>query len=158
MRRKHESEKEHTNTASDKLRLKLGRRLQHKGWIIVGIAIAAIVILILAIALGRSAHRTESYEKVSGGAGLNAEISYDCMSACERKFDFNIYILNADGQQVAVVRPDKNGKLAMALPEGKYVMLIGKRLLKDELFPQEAVTLRSGQELRLKLYYKEGAS
>lgn len=125
---------------------------------------AAIVVLILLAALvfsgGKASTRTESYKKTSGAAGLQATITYDrhCdQKPCDQKptFGFNVYIYDGNGQQVSVVRPDKDGKVNLALPEGEYVMLIGKQLGQDKLFPQELLSLKNGQTLVLKLQYKE---
>lgn len=104
-----------------------------------------------------SVKRTDSYKKVSGVAGLDAQISYDCKKSCNQKYGFNVYIFNADGQQVSVVRPDKDGHVRLALPAGDYVMLVGRQLTNDKLFPQEKLVLKNGQELTVKLQYKEGA-
>ncbi|HUS26255.1 MAG TPA: hypothetical protein VMY99_02820 [Nevskiaceae bacterium] len=122
------------------------------------IAIAALIFVIILVGtfLGNEkSHRSESYKKVSGAAGLHAVITYDAQRDT-KMFNFNVYILKADGQQVGVVQPDKDGNVNMALPEGNYVMLIGKQFGKDKLFPEEPMVLKTGQELELKLHYKEG--
>jgi hypothetical protein len=122
-----------------------------------GVIVAIVVILaiwLFALASG-GASRTESYKDVSGAAGLNASIDYDCSSSCDNKFDFNVYLFTHDGRQTNVVRPDSDGHVRLAMPEGEYVMLIGKQLGKDKEFPQEPLTLKNGKELELKLQYKE---
>lgn len=99
-------------------------------------------------------HRTESYKEVNGSAGFEASIGYDCgKQPCS--YDFNVYILNEQGQQVSVLRPTKDGKVSAALAEGNYIMLIGKQFGKDTLFPQELLKLKNAQLLELKLQYKE---
>lgn len=125
-------------------------------WTIVLAVVFFVILLVLLSNLtsGRS-QRSESYKRISGGAGLNATISYDCKKSCEQKFSFNVYILTENGQQVSVVRPDNEGRVRLALPEGNYVMLIGKQLGNNKLFPQEPILLKNGQELELKLQYKE---
>lgn len=124
--------------------------------VIITIVIFVIILLLLTLSLtlqGKS-HRSESYKKATGGAGLSAAIKYDCGDACDQKFDFNIYIYKSNGQQTNVVRPDKDGRVNLALAEGSYVMLIGKQFGKDKVFPQEALALKNGQTLELKLEYK----
>jgi len=123
-------------------------------WTVVGVAVAIIVVLLFATS-GRSDSgvRSKAYKKVSGAAGLHVAIQYDCGSDCQHKFDFNVYIMNNEGQQASVVRPDKDGVVQAALPEGEYILLIGKRLSKDKTFPQIPVVLKSGQQLELKLQY-----
>lgn len=120
-----------------------------------GLVVLFVVLIIMAASGGESG-RSESYKNVTGAAGLNASIAYDCKKNCDQKFNFNIYILREDGQQVSVVRPDNEGRVRLALPEDDYVMLIGKQIGKDKLFPQEKIALKNGRELELKLQYKEG--
>jgi hypothetical protein len=119
------------------------------------VSIVIIVAAVLALSGGKST-RAESYKEASGGAaGLQATVAYDCeRNSCDTdtKFDFNVYIFKEDGQQVSVVRPNKDGKVNIALPEGNYIMLLGKRF--GGVFPQESVSLKNGQELELKLHYK----
>jgi hypothetical protein len=117
-----------------------------------------VIVIILALVSAFMRHtdygiQSQSYVKVSGAAGLKASIQYDCASNCQHTFDFNVYILNDQGQQVSVVRPDKDGVVRSALPEGNYVLLIGKELSKDKIFPQVPVVLKGGQQLELKLRY-----
>lgn len=119
--------------------------------------IAAIVILLAIFFMsfqGAKSIRSESYKKVSGAAGLQATISYDCSKQPCNNYDFNVYIFNHAGQQISVVRPDKDGKVSAALSEGEYTMLIGKRFGNEKVFPQEPLALKNGQELELKLHYK----
>lgn len=113
-----------------------------------------IVVLVLLAVLTGGRSRSEAYKDISGAAGLNATIAYDCKKSCEHKFSFNVYILTESGQQVSVVRPDNEGRVRLALPEGSYVMLIGRQF--DKTFPQEPVALKNGKELEIKLQYKEG--
>lgn len=120
-----------------------------------GALVAIVVVVMIPVSLfnGGKPTRTESYKEVSGAAGLNAAISYDCgKQPCS--YDFNVYILREDGQQVNVVRPDKDGNVNLALAEGNYVMLIGKLFGNDKIFPQEPVSLKNGKALDLKLDYK----
>lgn len=124
----------------------------------VTVIVVAIFIVVLALwaFVGGQPQRSESYKEISGAAGLNATITYDCNKPCEQKFNFNVYVLAKDGNQVSVVRPDNDGHVRLALPEGNYVMLIGKQFGKGKLFPQEPIALKNGKELELKLHYKEG--
>jgi hypothetical protein len=123
-----------------------------------GLIVALILLAVLVVVpSGAKSTRSESYKKVAGSAGLQATISYDCNKRPCNNFAFNVYIFNPDGQQVSVIRPDKDGKVSAALSEGKYVMLIGKRFGRDNLFPEEPLVLKNGQELELKLHYREGA-
>lgn len=123
-------------------------------WLIVGVAAAIIVIVLFASAgRGDNGVRSKAYKKISGAAGLHATMQYDCKSDCQHKFDFNVYIMNAQGQQASVVRPDKDGVIEAALPEGEYTLLIGKRLNKDKTFPQVPIELKNGQQLELTLQY-----
>lgn len=122
--------------------------------IVVGAVFVALVLLITwALVANGSASRTEAYKTVKGGAGLKAVINYDCAMPCKQKYNFNVYILQENGQQVGVFRPDQNGAVQAALNEGNYIMLIGKQFGKDKLFPQEPLVLRNGQLLELKLHY-----
>lgn len=120
------------------------------------IAGIAIILIIIAIAMFKGSTSTVSYKQVSGeAAGLQATIVYDCAKdKCDtdNKFDFNVYIFKEDGQLSNVVRPDKDGKVNLALSGGNYVMLIGKKF--GGVFPQEHIVLKNGQELELKLHYK----
>jgi hypothetical protein len=120
------------------------------------IAGIAIVVIIIAIVLFKGSTSIESYKQVSGGAaGLQATIEYDCAKDkcdADTKFDFNVYIFKEDGQLTNVVRPDKDGKVNIALLGGNYVLLIGKKF--GDVFPQEQIVLKNGQELELKLHYK----
>jgi hypothetical protein len=128
-------------------------------WMICAVIALAVIVMLVwaAIATGGKSTRSESYKKTSGsGAGLNATIVYDCAKSCgSQKYGFNVYILNDDGQQVSVVRPDQTGAIRVALAQGNYVLLIGKEFGENKSFPEEKVTLKSGQELTLNLHYKE---
>ena len=133
--------------------------LQGKALTITLIVVALCILILCWIFLpsnDTAVSRTDSYKKVSGVAGLNAHIEYDCKKSCNQKYGFNIYLFNADGQQVSVVRPDKDGHVRLAMPAGNYVMLVGKQFGHDGLFPQEKLLLKDGQELTIKLQYKEG--
>jgi len=126
-------------------------------FVISALAVFIVVIIVAVLVFnGGKSSRTESYKEASGGAaGLYATIAYDCeRNSCDtgEKFSFNVYIFKEDGQQVGVVRPDKDGKVNMALPEGKYVMLLGKQF--GGVFPQESISLKNGKELELKLRYE----
>lgn len=127
-----------------------------KVWTLAALAILVILAVLLPSLLltQDKPQRTEQYKEITGSAGLNAVISYDCASSCDHKFDFNVYIFTESGQQVSVVRPDKDGKVNAALPEGNYRMLIGKQFGKDKLFPQEPLKLKNGQALELTLHYR----
>lgn len=118
------------------------------------IFLAVLLIVIFALAPQGKTARSESYREATGGAGVSAVIDYDCGDACDRKFDFNVYIYKSDGQQSNVVRPDKDGHVNLALAEGNYVMLIGKRFGQSTVFPQEPLALKNGKTLELKLEYK----
>jgi hypothetical protein len=127
----------------------------------ISLVVTAVVVLLLCWVFllnnSTSVSRTDSYKKVNGVAGLDAHIEYDCTKNCGQKYGFNVYLFNADGQQVSVVRPDKNGHVRLAMPAGDYMMLVGKQFGNDKLFPQEKLLLKNGQELSVKLQYKEGA-
>lgn len=113
--------------------------------------VAILVVLLLTANWSGSPSRAETYKKVSGSAaGLNAAITFNEKPA----FGFNVYIFGEGGQQVSVVQPDKDGKVNAALPEGTYIMLVSKPSDKNKLFPQERIVLKNGQELELKLQYK----
>lgn len=125
------------------------------------VVVVALLVYIIALMFfgDQKSTRTESYQKASGVAGLATTITYDVhcdKQPCEQKptFDFNVYLFNDKGQQINVVRPDKDGKVNAALPEGNYIMLIGKQFSKDKLFPQEPMILKNGQVLELKLHYR----
>jgi len=127
--------------------------------ILTAFVVGAVVLIFLVVAFvmspNENSSRSQSYKKSTGSAaGLAATITYDCHK-CKPTFDFNIYIFKSDGQQVNVIRPDKDGEANAALPEGNYVMLIGRHFGKDRLFPQEPIALKDGKELDLKLHYKE---
>lgn len=138
-----DSARDRLQTADRKLLLGIGT-----------VTLVAFVLLVVLVVgkLDAAPHRSEAYKDASGAAGLEASIDYKCDS-CNQKFDFYVYMLKKDGQQAGVVRPDKEGKVRMALPEGDYVMLIGKQFGKDKVFPQEAVALKNGKKLELKLHY-----
>jgi hypothetical protein len=124
--------------------------------IAIGIAIIVIVLIIFAFmqSLQESGSRSESYKEVTGSAGFSAAIDYECKQSCDRKYDFNVFIFKDNGQQIGVVRPDKDGKVNMALAEGNYVMVIGKQFGNKMIFPQEPLSLKNGKSLELKLHYK----
>jgi len=126
-------------------------------WLCILTVLVVILLATFFVSSNTKSNRSESYKKVSGAAGLQATISYDCNKQPCDNFDFNVYIFNENGQQTSVVRPDKDGKVNAALSEGKYIMLVGRRFGKDNLFPEEPLVLKNGQELELKLHYKEGA-
>ena len=128
----------------------------HRTLTVVTLVLVAVAVIWAATTSGSPTSRTASYKKVSGAAGLDAIINYDCKKPCKQKYNFNVYIFDGNGQQVNIVRPDSSGRVRMAVSEGKYVMLIGKSLGKDGLFPQEKLTLKNGQQLDLTLHYKEG--
>lgn len=123
--------------------------------IIFGLILVVVLLTLISLTFTDSQRqRSESYKDISGSAGLNATITYDCQEHCEQKYNFNVYIFNKDGQQVNVVWPDSEGRVQLALPEGDYVMLIGKRVSQDsDVFPQEPLVLKNGKELELKLNY-----
>jgi hypothetical protein len=140
----------------------LNKTTFHK-FLVIFALIIIIVLFVVAIFFSSTSKQTrsETYKNTTGdAAGLKAAISYDDTSCdkqpCKPAFDFNVYIFNNNGQQISVVRPDKDGNVSAALPEGKYIMLIGK-FDKNNLFPEEPLVLKKGQELELKLHYKEGA-
>jgi hypothetical protein len=126
-----------------------------RNWIRIAVAV---VILIVAIAISvsiRQSTRVESYTKADGAAaGLHATIDYDTNTGKSPSFDFNVYMFNDTGQQISAIRPDKEGRVNMALPEGNYNMIVGKQFGNDKLFPQEPLALKDGQALELKLHYK----
>lgn len=123
--------------------------------IIFGLILVAVLLFFIFLSLtSDQRQRSESYKDISGAAGLNATIKYDCQENCEQKYSFNVYIFNKDGQQINVVWPNSEGRVQLALPEGDYVMLLGKRLSQDsEVFPQEPLALKNGKELELELNY-----
>lgn len=123
--------------------------------LVAGLAVIIILILLISVVSKDGSSRSESYKSASGAAGLSASIEYDCRTSCKQKYNFNVYIFDKNGQQISVVRPDQHGKVNMAMQEGDYVLLIGKQLGKDKLFPQEKVSLKNGKSLELKLKYKE---
>lgn len=118
------------------------------------IFLAILLIVIFTLVPQSQTARSESYKDATGGAGVSAVIDYDCGNACDQKFDFNVYIYKSDGQQSNVVRPDKEGRVNLALAEGNYVMLIGKQFGQNIVFPQEPLALKNGKTLELKLEYK----
>jgi len=120
------------------------------------VVLVIILFVVLVSKTAQSSSRSESYKKVTGAAGLNASIDYDCQKSCGQKYNFNVYIFEAGGQQVSVARPDKDGHVRLATAAGNYVMLIGKPIGKDGVFPQEKLTLKNGQQLDLTLHYKGG--
>lgn len=126
-------------------------------FIFVGIVVFSLIAIFLLciITITSEKHsRAEAYKKVSGSAGFEATIEYDCgRQPCS--YDFNVYVLNEQGQQVSVLRPSKEGKVGAALSEGNYILLIGKQFGQDTLFPQELLKLKNAQLLELKLRYKE---
>lgn len=120
-------------------------------WITI-VAVVVILAILFAVLLGEKPARSESYKDTSGAAGLSAAIKYNCdKHPCVH--DFNVYIFNSDGRQVSVVQPDRDGKVHAALPEGNYVMIIGKQLAKNKIFPQEPLSLKNGKTLELHLQY-----
>jgi hypothetical protein len=122
-------------------------------WALGGVLLVIILIAWAGMFSSRSTPRAESYKKITGSAaGLKASISYGCTA--QSCFDFNVYVYKDNGQEISVIRPDKDGKVNAAFPEGNYVLLIGKQFGKDDLFPQETVMLKNGQELELKLHYE----
>jgi hypothetical protein len=123
-------------------------------WILTGLLFVIILsIIFVGLLPGAVSSRTESYKDVSGSAGLAATIAYDCHSDCHQKYDFNVYLFNKSGQQVSVLRPDKDGKMNAALPGGDYIMMVGKQFGKNNTFPQEPVMLKNGKMLDLRLQY-----
>lgn len=123
--------------------------------VLLKIALAMLVLLIVFIIILLStgvSGRTAVYKDVSGAAGLDAAISYDCSENCD--YNFNVYIFTEDGQQVNVVRPNNEGHVQLALAEGKYVMLVGKQFGGEKVFPQEPLELKNGKVLELKLQYR----
>lgn len=118
-------------------------------------AVTVIGILFWSLA-GSKPSRSEKYEDISGAAGLNATVTYDCQEQCDQKYNFNVYILADYGRQVSVVQPNDEGQVRLALPEGDYVMLIGKMFGKSDTFPQEPIALKNGKELKIELQYGEG--
>lgn len=115
------------------------------------LVLLAVLFILIYVSMNRDqTRRTESYSEVTGSAGLNAKIEYDCKDNC---YSFNVYIFNEDGQQVSVVQPDQEGHVRLAMSEGDYVMLIGKKMGDSDVFPQEALALKNGQELELNLRY-----
>lgn len=149
--KKDHSEMEPSRSSTGSRRsLPKGKRL----FFCIGTLVILILVIGIAMALKTETHRTESYKKSSGVAGLSATISYDCPKNCKEKSGYNVYILREDGQQVSTVQPDSKGGVHLALPEGTYIMLIGREAGKHKLFPQERVELKNGQQLDLKLQYK----
>lgn len=143
--------KDPTNGTSNDIQ---GSKKNKKQFVVICVALIFLLLLVILVNMWTdNKHRTESYKKVNGAAGLNATIIYDCdKKPCS--YDFNVYILGNDGQQVGTVRPDKEGKVNMALPGGEYVLLIGKQFGGDNTFPQEPIELKDGQALELRLHYK----
>lgn len=122
--------------------------------LIVAVAIVLFILFLAGTISGQKPQRSESYKDASGAAGLSATIDYPCDDPCDDKFGFNIYMFNQSGQQISVVRPDKDGQVNMALAEGNYTMLIGKPLGGDKQFPQEQLELKNGQSLEVELNYR----
>lgn len=123
--------------------------------LVIGLVVIIILTLLIGAIFKDDSSRSESYKNATGAAGLAATIEYDCRTSCKQKYGFNVYIFDKNGQQISVVRPNQHGKVNIAMQEGDYVLLIGKQLGKDKLFPQEKVSLKNGKSLELKLKYKE---
>lgn len=118
------------------------------------VTVLAIVFIFILVALSQKGpQRSETYKDVSGAAGLNAVIAYDCKEDCDQKYSFNVYIFTEDGRQVSTVQPNSDGEVKLALAEGQYVMLVGKQFGNDKVFPQESLALKNGKMLELKLRY-----
>ncbi|MDX2776494.1 hypothetical protein PV379_03960 [Streptomyces caniscabiei] len=136
----------------------LRRIIRDKKKLAVGIGLVLLlVIIVMLLAFGIKGQtgtiNHQAYKDTSGGAGLEASIKYGCpKQPCD--YNFNVYVYRDDGQQVNVVRPDKDGKVHLAMAEGNYVMLIGKLFGDSKTFPQEPLTLKNGKTLELKLEYR----
>ena len=136
---------------------KLTKMIRERKKLLIGVGLILLLLIVVILVAssmgGRSAARSESYKDTAGGAGLEAAINYDCpKQPCD--YNFNVYVYKDDGQQMNVVRPDKDGKVHMAMAEGNYVMLIGKLFGDSKTFPQEPLALKNGKTLELKLEYK----
>jgi hypothetical protein len=132
-------------------KLIVGLYKDRKILIIFLLVLLAVLFISIYVSLSRDqTRRTESYREVTGSAGLNAKIEYDCKENC---YSFNVYIFNKDGQQVSVLQPSPDGYVRLAMSEGDYMMLIGKKMGNSDVFPQESMTLKNGQELELNLKY-----
>lgn len=123
------------------------------GVVAIGAAFLVVLLIAISLTLGNRPARSESYADVSGAAGLSATIAYSCPNDCDNKYNFNVYILTPDGRQVSTVQPNADGEVKMAMPEGDYVMLIGKLFDNYDTFPQEPLELKNGKTLELKLQY-----
>jgi len=144
---------EKTNETRQKTRKRInGLYKDRKFLVVIALVFVVAFVVLIFIFSGSKNHRSETYRDVQGAAGLDATISYDCGQKCD--YDFNVYIFDKSGWQVSVVRPDGEGKVRLALPEGEYVMLIGERLAGGDLFPQEPLSLKNGKTLELDLQYK----
>jgi hypothetical protein len=124
-----------------------------KQFAILLVAFVALLIFSLSLALGGKSQRSQAYADASGAAGLSAVVEYDCADSCENKYNFNIYILAPDGRQVSTVQPNSDGEIKLAMAEGHYIMIIGKLFDNHDTFPQEALELKNGKTLELKLRY-----
>lgn len=129
------------------------RRKTKLVFICIFVGILLLTIAVLFIVAARWDSRTENYTETSGSAGLNASIDYACKDDCDRKYDFNVYIFTETGQQFGTFRPDEEGKVQLALAEGEYVILIGKKFGDNTVFPQEPIEVKQGQTLDLRLRY-----
>lgn len=141
---------------SSSIRRKLPVILRNKKLIMSCFIGVILIAALFAILLGNG--RQESYKEVTG-TSLQGTIAYEepCNKGhCDktRAFDFNIYVLKEDGQQVGVIRPDNNGKFNLALREGEYTLLIGKKFGHGKSFPQEQITLKKDRALVLSLRYR----
>ena len=123
------------------------------GVVAIGAAFLVVLLIAISLTLGNRPARSESYADVSGAAGLSATIAYSCRNDCDNKYSFNVYILTPDGRQVSTVQPNADGEVKMAMPEGDYIMLIGKLFDNHDTFPQEPLELKNGKTLELKLQY-----
>lgn len=138
---------------------RLAATKEKKVRLLAGVLLVLVIIIFIITTIAQSVSngfsRSESYKNVSGAAGLSAAIDYTCNEQCDQKYNFNVYIFKESGQQVAIIHPDINGQINAALPEGDYVLFVGKQFGKDKMFPQEHVSLKNGKQLDLKLDYGE---
>ena len=147
-------DKTKTAPLREKEGLKITSRLKRlRPSMVFGCIVLVILVVALVVSFNKAATRTEAYKDSTGAAGLEATIDYKCPNPCEQKFNFNVYVLGENGQQVGVFRPTEDGKVQFALAEGNYVMLIGKQLGNAKTFPQEPLALKSGKVLELGLQY-----
>ncbi|HYG83341.1 MAG TPA: hypothetical protein VD907_00500 [Verrucomicrobiae bacterium] len=130
--------------------------------IVVAVVILVAIVAFLVTRMGQAGTKG-NYVDSDMKATASFEVDLDFKRNCQDQKDCDpnkpsydtvkIFVFDAQGTQVRVVRADKEGIFKAALPEGDYNLLVAKTFEGKTGLPQEQLSLKNGKTLKLQVNY-----